>query len=63
MTFDLDIADVMSTVDIILNEEISIDECPVTLSAFPLLIQRWREGHMGLNKDQIVIIIITIIIL
>ncbi len=62
MISDLDITDVMSTVDIILNEEISIDECPVTLSAFPLLIQCWREGHMGLNKDQIVIII-TIIIL
>lgn len=47
---NLNITKILRTPDIIADEEISIYQCTVTVWAFPLLIQSWRKGHVGLEK-------------
>lgn len=47
---NLNVAESLSTTDVVLNEEISVYQCSIAVWAFPLLIQGWREGYVGLKR-------------
>lgn len=47
---NLNITQFLFTLDIVCDDEIAIYQCTVTVWAFPLLVQSWREEHTGLEK-------------